>query len=109
MRLIQWTLHSGCEHFPHFFKLASKQFIMRPCKCWMVTFQPSSIDTRDCLLIIGHSQLLLFDYYSIQSFYCSPCIFNSDSGMYSRYFDPVTHQPSSSKSINIDFTVFVLV
>jgi hypothetical protein len=42
--------------------------------------------TRDylCLFIVVHHQLRLFDYYS-----------------YSRYFDPVKHQPSSSKSINI--------
>ncbi len=50
----------------------------------------------------------VFDYYSILfwfycSFHCSSFkLFSSDSGMYSRYFDPVTPQHlSSSKSINI--------
>jgi hypothetical protein len=41
--------------------------IFNPMKCWTVTFQPLSIDTRDylCLLIIACSHLLLFDYYLI--------------------------------------------
>jgi hypothetical protein len=40
------------------------------CKCWTVTIQRSSIDTRDylCLLITVHHQSLLFDYYSMHCF-----------------------------------------
>jgi hypothetical protein len=35
------------------------------CNCWTVTFQHSSIDSRDylCLFIVVHHQSLLFNFY----------------------------------------------
>jgi hypothetical protein len=94
------------------------RIIFNSVQCWTVTFQPTSNkDTRDlfmlCLILMCQLHrvlfyycysiiLLLLDFYSILfifllsiqffSFHCSLFmrkIFNSDPGLYSRYFDPI--------------------
>ncbi len=106
---------------------------------WMVTFQPISIKTLVIYLFLckvfmcqlNHVVfyyccsiiLLLFNFiqfFSIQ-FHCLKKwfmrkIFNSDPGLYSRYFDPIVHEVpvhhnlcKSNKHHTSDCTFFVLV
>jgi hypothetical protein len=54
-------------------------------------------------LLFNFCSLFSFDYFVLLNFHCSLFIgkiFNSDPGLYSRYFDPVTHH-HLSKSMNI--------
>jgi hypothetical protein len=80
----------------------------------MVTFQPSSIDTRDYLFffIVVHHQLLLFDYYLIYYFIVPFHHSFSDSGIKFQVFR--SHYTSTiikqvNKHHTADCTVFVLV